>query len=159
MPFVRVNHFYKSASPGQTIEVSQEEADLIISRGGGVLLPDSAAPLDTPPAQPSAPVDLSEPQTADVEADAPEDVPAETIEVAETPAADADSEPGSDDDSDPIDVLAGHGLSGKVLAALAEADIRTLAELRQIEDLTDVTGIGKVTAAKIAEALARHEQR
>lgn len=157
MPFVRVNHFYKSASPGQTIEVSPEEADLIVSRGGGVLLPgpattavpaptessDSGSSGDAPPAAEAAP-DVAEESV---------DVPPEKAAVAVAPA----EELAVDDDSESIDVLADHGLGEKVLAALAEADIRTLAELRAVDDLTEFAGIGKVAAAKIAEALAQHD--
>lgn len=38
-------------------------------------------------------------------------------------------------------------------AALAEADINTYAQLRKAGDIKEVPGIGKATAAKIAEAL------
>lgn len=157
MPFVRVNHFYKSASPGQTIEVSAEEAELIVSRGGGVLLPGPAAANPPEPPAPEAPppaADHENPSSEtiavaveDADDSEPIDIPPETIAVADEDA----------DDSEPIDILAKHGLSEKVLAALAEADIRTLAELRAVADVTELAGIGRATAAKITEALARHD--
>lgn len=50
MALIRINHFYKSAGvPGDVIDVSDEEASLILSRNGGTLVAGEAA-TDAPPA-------------------------------------------------------------------------------------------------------------
>lgn len=55
--------------------------------------------------------------------------------------------------SEPVDELADVGLAGKVAETLRAAGVKTIADIKAHPDLTEIKGIGEVTAASILAAV------
>ena len=139
---------FVTQQPNQIIQVDDREAEAMIADHQATLveveilgLPAKGAAfpgtVGTPPILP-APVLLIEPPAAETVVSAP---PA--IQVAKTVASPTGAA---------LDVL---GLNDKILDALEAAGIATIDQLLDVEDLTTITGIGRVTAERIVASLKK----
>lgn len=120
------------AAPGQEIEVTAANAELCQQLLADKLaVPVGPAAADTAPAQPDA-----------------------------TDGSDGDDEDGNGNDlsglsdSDPVTALAEHGIHGRYIAALADAGLTTIGQVKAHAALSSVPGISDKAAAAITAAIA-----
>lgn len=131
MPSIRLTSYLQTADadllPGTEIEITDENADLCKS-----LLANHGAVTVRDPAENAADHSESDGDSGD---------------------SDDDPELAGLDDNSPITVLADHGIHGRYIAALTDAGLTTIAQVRAAADLSKVPGISHKAAADIAAVL------
>ncbi|MEF8815302.1 MAG: 30S ribosomal protein S1 [Salinibacter sp.] len=100
-----------------------------------------------------ADAETSEDEDASAEADSDEDTSAE----ADTDD-DADAEATSENEEEPFDETAGFPENFPRVSRLENAGVTSLADVREVDDLTELDGIGSAYAEEISDALAEYDE-
>jgi SSU ribosomal protein S1P len=100
-----------------------------------------------------ADAETSEDEDASAEADSDEDTSAE----ADTDA-DADAEATSENEEEPFDETAGFPENFPRVSRLENAGVTSLADVRGVDDLTELDGIGSAYAEEISDALTEYDE-